>query len=124
DRARTHFTLLTNAAPPWQMSVSMSANGFPTYNGLGTMRHTWLANLAWYWTSQLDNVISDRYAARGLFSSNPQAPVPMAVEMARELLFWPLQYATDARISLREAHVVLNGQPATCVLVAPPLQEP
>jgi hypothetical protein len=117
DRARQNYTLQSPHAPAFTIHATLNSSGSSQFEGRGEMEQTWTPR-ADRWTASIGTNQTLRIGFAGrMWSDNPEAPVPMRVQMARAALLWPV-YTPRPRVLLRYAEVNYNGHALDCVLIA------
>jgi len=99
-------------APPFAIKVS-----FNTLAGMGEISETWLSGRSWRYDQSLGTYSEARVGGGGQTFAKRVGMAPMAVQMVRSAMFWPVGGNPSVNM-IRSAAAEWNGKPVTVVLIS------
>ena len=118
ERAMQNSKLHMPGTQPYQIHASFTAAGETANAGSGELTEVWLSGQVWRWTASVAKFSIVRTGWYGQTLENPHVTqIPARIQMLRNAIFWAAEIA-PSNAQIRTAGVILNGRPATCVLIS------
>lgn len=116
ERARQNGDLHMAGGSPFTLKTTINvASGSQT--GTGQVTETWLNGRQWRYDQTLGSYSETRVSVGGQIFEKHSSFTPMAVQMVRSSLFWPVG-GNPAVNTIRTAQASWNGKPVTAILIS------
>ena len=116
ERARQNGDLHMPGGSPFELKATINvASGLQT--GVGQVTETWLNGRQWRYDQTLGSYSETRVSVGGQMFERHSSFTPMAVQMIRTSLFWPVG-GNPSVSTMRTAQASWNGKPVTAILIS------
>jgi hypothetical protein len=116
ERARQNGDLHMPGASPFALKVAINAAS-GSQAGTGQVTETWLSGRQWRYDQMLGSYSETRVSVGGQIFEQHSGFTPMAVQIVRSSLFWPVGGNPSVN-TMRTAHASWNGKPVTAILIS------
>ncbi len=116
ERARQNSDLHMSGGSPFALKAAVDVtSGLQT--GVGQVSETWLSGHQWRYDQTLGSYSETRISVGGQMFEKHSNFTPMAVQMVRSSLFWPVGGNPSVN-TMRTAQASWNGKPVTAIMIS------
>jgi hypothetical protein len=116
ERARQNGDLHMPGGAPFALKATINvASG--SQMGVGQVNETWLNGRRWRYDQALGSYSETRVSVGGQIFEKHSSFTPMAVQMVRSSVFWPVGGNPSVN-TMRTAQASWNGKPVTAILIS------
>jgi len=117
EKAKQNADMHMPGAAPFVMKIVLNVSGNSANTGTGEIAETWLNGRAWRYDQTLGSYSETRVAGPGQTFGKHAGYTPMAVQMVRASMFWPVG-GNPSVSAIRTADATWNGKPVTAILLS------
>ena len=117
EKAKQNADMHMPGAAPFAVKIVLNVSGNGANTGTGEITETWLNGRNWRYDQTLGSYSETRVAGPGQTFGKHAGYTPMAVQMVRASMFWPVGGNPSVNV-IRTADATWNGKPVTAILLA------